>query len=120
MYNKMLIAVDGSEHSFRAAEEAVKIARMAKKCVIDIVLVAEFSKSKDEILHSQGKEELEFSRKKLLFPFEEKLKAAGLTYNIIILHGEPGTTIIKHANEGAYGLSVDRSRRLNACQDIEL
>jgi|SRR5699024_600817 len=120
MYNKMLIAVDGSEHSFRAAEEAVKIARMAKKCVIDIVLVAEFSKSKDEILHSQGKEELEFSRKKLLFPFEEKLKAAGLTYNIIILHGEPGPTIIKHANKGNYDLAVIGSRGLNTFQEMVL
>src|SRR5699024_9533085 len=87
---------------------------------IDIVLVAEFSKSKDEILHSQGKEELEFSRQKILFPLEEKLKAEGLTYNITILHGEPGTTIIKHANEVHYDLAVLRSRGLNSFQEMEL
>src|SRR5699024_10856017 len=120
MYNKMLIAVDGSEHSFRAADEAVKIASLAKECVIDIVLVAEFSKSKDEILHSQGKEELEFSRQKILFPLEEKLKAEGLTYNITILHGEPGNTIIKHANEGHYDLAVVVSGSLNVVMEMVL
>src|SRR5699024_1804117 len=91
---------------------------LAKECVIDIVLVAEFSKSKDEILHSQGKEELEFSRQKILFPLEEKLKAEGLTYNITILHGEPGTTIIKHANECHYDLAVVGRRGCNAIHEI--
>lgn len=120
MYHKVLIAVDGSEHSFRAAEEAIKIARMAKDCVIDIVLVAEFSKSKKEILHSQGKEELEFSRRKLLFPLEEKLKAENTPYNIDILHGEPGPTIIKYANERDYDLAVVGSRGLNTLQEMVL
>lgn len=120
MYNKMLIAVDGSEHSFRAAEEAMKIARLSKECVIDIVLVVEFSKSKNEILHSQGREELEFSRKKMLFPLEEQLREEGITYNITILHGEPGPTIIKHANEGDYDIAVVGSRGLNKLQEMVL
>jgi len=120
MYNKMLIAVDGSEHSFRAADEAIKIARLSKECVIDIVLVVEFSKSKNEILHSQGKEELELSRKKFLFPLEEKLKTEGLFFNIIILHGEPRSAIIKHANERNYDLVVVGSRGLNTLQEMVL
>lgn len=120
MYKRILIAVDGSEHSLRAAEEAVKIARSAKDCMIDIVLVAEFSKSKDEVLHSQGKEELEFSRKRLLFPLEEKLKSENLIYNITILHGEPGPAIINHANEGNYDIAVVGSRGLNTFQEMVL
>jgi len=120
MYKKILVAVDGSEHSFRAADEAVKIARLAIGSVIDVVLVAEFSKAKDEILHSQGKEELEFSRRKMLFPLDEKLKAEDLTYKITILHGEPGPTIIKHANEGNYDLVVVGSRGLNTLQEMVL
>src|SRR5699024_3236700 len=66
MYKKILLAVDGSEHSLRATEEASKIASLVKDSHIEIVLVAEFSKAKDEILHSQGKEELEVSRRKKL------------------------------------------------------
>src|SRR5699024_12290837 len=93
---------------------------VANECSIDNVHVAELYKSRDEILQSQGKEELEFSGQKILFPLEEKLKAEALTYNITILHGEPGTTIIKHANEAHYDLAVVGSRGLNAFQEMVL
>src|SRR5699024_7800200 len=117
MYKRILVAVDGSEHSLRAADEVVKIARLAKENMIEVVLVAEFSKAKNEILHSQGKEELELSRRKQLLPVEEKLKSHNLTYEISILHGEPGPAIIKHANEGNFDLAVIGSRGLNTLQE---
>ena len=120
MYKKILLAVDGSEHSLRATDEAIKIATIAKESIIEVVLVAEFSKAKDEILHSQGKEELEISRRKKLLPAEERLKSNNLTYDINILHGEPGPTIIKHANQGNYDLVIIGSRGLNTLQEMVL
>lgn len=120
MFKKILVAVDGSEHSLRATDEAVKIASLTKESILEIIFVAEFSKAKDEILHSQGKEELEISRKKKLLPVEKKLKAHNLTYEINILHGEPGPTIIKHANEGNFDLAVIGSRGLNTLQEMVL
>src|SRR5690625_7312888 len=117
MYKKILLAVDGSEHSLRATEEASKIASLVKDSHIEIVLVAEFSKAKDEILHSQGKEELEVSRRKKLLPAEEQLKSRNLDYDINILHGEPGPTIIKQANEGKFDSAVIGSRGLNTLQE---
>lgn len=120
MYNKILVAVDGSEHSLRATDEAIKIAALAAKSVIEIVLVAEFSQAKNAILHSQGKEELELSRRKQLLPVEEKLEAHHLAYEISILHGEPGPSIIKHANEGDFDLAVIGSRGLNTLQEMVL
>src|SRR5699024_111092 len=120
MYKKILLAVDGSEHSLRATEEASKIASLVKDSHIEIDLVAEFSKAKDEILHSQGKEELEVSRRKKLLPTEEQLKSRNLDYDINILHGEPGPTIIKHANEGNFDLAVIGSRGLNTLQEMVL
>jgi len=120
MYKKILLAVDGSEHSLRATDEAIKIATLVKESVIEVVLVAEFSKAKDEILHSQGKEELDISRRKKLLPAEERLKSNNLTYDINILHGEPGPTIIKHANQGNYDLVIIGSRGLNTLQEMVL
>jgi len=120
LYKKILLAVDGSEHSLRATDEAIKIATIAKESIIEVVLVAEFSKAKDEILHSQGKEELEISRRKKLLPAEERLKSNNLTYDINILHGEPGPTIIKHANQGNYDLVIIGSRGLNTLQEMVL
>src|SRR5699024_11760349 len=88
MYKKILLAVDGSEHSLRATEEVSKIASIVKDRHIEIVLVAEFSKAKDEILHSQGKEELEVSRRKKRLPAAEQLKSRNLANEINILYIE--------------------------------
>ncbi|MFC5732301.1 universal stress protein [Cytobacillus gottheilii] len=73
MYKNILLAVDGSEHSLRATQEVIKIASLVNECRIEVVYVADFSKSKNEVLHSQGKEEIELSRRKKLLPIEEKL-----------------------------------------------
>src|SRR5690625_6657946 len=48
LYKKILLAVDGSEHSLRATDEAIKIATIAKESIIEVVLVAEFSKAKED------------------------------------------------------------------------
>ena len=120
MYKKVLLAVDGSENSMRAAEEAVKIASLIPDCKIEVVYVADFSKSKKEILHSQGKEDLEFSRRKKLSPIEEIIKSKNVVYEIKILHGEPGPTIIEYANNEKGDLVVIGSRGLNSLQEMVL
>ncbi|MGM8211506.1 universal stress protein [Virgibacillus sp. W0430] len=120
MYKKILLAVDGSEHSLRATDEAVKIASLGKESIIEVVLVADFSKAKSDILHSQGKDDLELSRRKKLLPAEEKLQANNLTYEVNILHGEPGPTIVNYANNGDHELVIIGSRGLNTLQEMVL
>ncbi|CAN7687210.1 universal stress protein [Listeria innocua] len=120
MYKKILLAVDGSENSMRATEEAVKIVSLIPDCKIEVVYVADFSKSKKEILHSQGKEDLEISRRKKLSPIEEIIKSKNVAYEIKILHGEPGPTIIEYANNENGDLVVIGSRGLNSLQEMVL
>jgi len=120
MYNNILLAVDGSENSLRAAQEAIKIASLGNKCIIEVVVVVDFSHAKSEVLHAQGKEELELSRRKKISPIEEKLKSSNLSYKIKILHGEPGPTIVDYANKGKFELVVVGSRGLNAVQEMVL
>ncbi|KZL91945.1 universal stress protein [Clostridium magnum] len=120
MYNNILLSVDGSEHSLRATQEAIKIASLVDKCMIEVVVVVDFSQSKSEVLHSQGKEELEMSRGKKLLPIEEKLKSSNLSYELKILRGEPGPTIIDYANKGNFQLVVVGSRGLNSLQEMVL
>lgn len=120
MYNNILLAADGSENSLRATEEAIKIASLSDKCVIEVVAVADFSQSKNEVLHSQGKEELELSRRKKLLSIEEKLKVNNLSYKIKILHGEPGPTIVDYANKEKFDLVIVGSRGLNSVQEMVL
>ena len=120
MYKKILLAVDGSENSMRATEEAVKIVPLIPDCKIEVVYVADFSKSKKEILHSQGKEDLEISRRKKLSPIEEIIKSKNVAYEIKKLHGEPGPTIIEYANNENGDLVVIGSRGLNSLQEMVL
>ncbi|MBC2581694.1 universal stress protein [Clostridium sp. DJ247] len=120
MYNNILLAVDGSEYSIRATEEAIKIASLGDKCMIEAVFVVDFLKSKSEVLHAEGKEELELSRRKKLSPIEEKLKSSNLSYEIKILHGDPGPTIVDYANKGKFELVIIGSRGLNSLQELVL
>lgn len=120
MYNNILLAVDGSEHSLRATKEAIKISSLVNDCAIEVVYVLDYAKSKDEILHSRGKEELEMSRRKKLLPIEEQLKSRNLSYRLKLLHGEPGPAIVDYANKENFDLVVLGNRGLNSLQEMVL
>ncbi|MGB5823529.1 MAG: universal stress protein [Proteocatella sp.] len=120
MYKKILLAVDASEHSMRLTKEAIKIALLCKDSEIELIFVADFSKAKNEVLHSLDKEELELSRRTKLMPFEEQLKTNNLKYKIKILHGDPGPVIAQYANQEKIDLVVIGSKGLNAIQEIVL
>ena len=120
MYKNILLAVDGSEHSLRAMKEAIKIATLVNDCAIEVVYVVDYSKSKDEVLHSQGKEELDLSRRKKLLPIEEQLKSSDLSYRLKLLHGEPGPAIVDYANKENFDLVIIGSRGLNSLQEMVL
>lgn len=120
MYHHILLAADGSEHSLRATEEAIKIASLVNDCKVEVVFVVDFSQSKKDVIHSQGIEALEISRRKKLLPIVEKLKENKISYEIKLLHGEPGPTIVEHANQSKFDLVVIGSRGLNALQEMVL
>lgn len=120
MYKKILLAVDGSTHSVRAAKEAVKITSLCNDCTVEVVYVVDFSKAKDDVLHSQGTEELERSRRKKLQPIEEQLKSSHLAYQLKMLRGEPGPAIVDYANKELFDLVIIGSRGLNSLQEMVL
>lgn len=120
MYQNILVGVDGSENSIRALAEAIKIATYSQNCSIQLVTVVDFSKSKDEILHSHGKEELKLLRKQKLLPAEEMLQEKKLCYTTQELHGEPGPAIVEYVNQNNFDLVVIGSRGLNVLQEMVL
>lgn len=120
MYEKILLAADGSENSLRAAREAAKMASLVQGCRVEVVYVADFSKSKSDILHAQGKAELELSRRQKLQSVEEELQSHKVIYEVKILHGDPGPAIVEYANKEAFDLVVIGSRGLNALQEMVL
>lgn len=120
MYNHIILAADGSENAVRAAKETIKIASLNKKCLVEVVYVADFEKAKTEVLHAGSKEVLELERRKKIQNVELLLKEAGVLYKIKILHGSPGPEIVKFANENSVDLLVIGSRGLNSLQEMVL
>src|SRR5690606_34588862 len=86
----------------------------------DVIMVADYSKTKSEVLHSCGKEDLELTRRKRLFSIEELFKTNNINYEIHILHGEPGPTIVEYANKRSFDIVIIGSRRLNSFQEMVL
>lgn len=120
MYKRILLAVDGSDNSHRAADEAIKIASLIADSLIEIIYVVDFDKVKSDVLHSESKEALDYSRRKHLIPFEDKIKVKNINYEVKIFNGYPGPTIIEYANDEAVDLLVIGSRGLNAFQEMVL
>lgn len=118
MYKHILLAVDGSENSVRAAKEAVKMA--SNESLIEMVYVADFDRAKAEMLHAGSSESLLLERKRKVAPVEEILQTAGKQFKLTILHGTPGPEIVKYANENNVDLVVIGSRGLNSLQEMVL
>lgn len=120
MYERILLAIDGSEHSMRAANEAVKIASAGDKSNIEIVFVADFEKIKRDVLYAQGQMDVDYARKQRIQPVEDLLKSNEIPYTVQILRGEPGPAIVDYANKEQFDLVVIGSRGLNAFQEMVL
>lgn len=120
MYKKILLAADGSDHSIRATSEVIKIASMNETSIVTVVLVADYSQAKSDVLHSGSSVELDMKRRRKLMPVEELLRAANINYRVEILHGIPGPSIVEFANKQNYELLVIGSRGLNSLQEMVL
>ncbi|MGM0851310.1 MAG: universal stress protein [Bacillota bacterium] len=119
MFKHILLATDGSEHSLRAGEKAIVLARCHEGSKIDIVYVVDGKQSKEDVLHHWGLDAID-KRKQKLQMIEQKAKHEGIDYEIIFLHGEPGPTIVEYANKNNFDAVVIGSRGLNIFQEMVL
>lgn len=119
MYSHIVLAADGSDNALRAAKHAVALAKLGDG-KIEVVYVADFKKAKYEVLHAESNEALEYERRQKVRPVEELLIAEAITYEVKILHGEPGPTIVEYVNEQAADLVIIGSRGLNSLQEMVL
>lgn len=120
MYKHILIAADGSDNSVRAANEAVKLARMSTDTFVEVLLVIDPDRIRDEVLHSPNHEEIEFYRQERLQPVLDVLSGAELQPKLTTVKGEPGPTIVKYADANNVDLIVIGTRGLNALQEFVL
>ncbi|MFA9557249.1 universal stress protein [Evansella sp. AB-rgal1] len=118
MFNKILLASDGSEYAVRATEKAIEVAKCNPETTIHIVYVADDSKS--DVLKNWNTLGAQEKRKEKIRPSVEKIEEANIKYQVEYLHGEPGPAIVKHANNHDFDLVVVGSRGRNRLQELVL
>lgn len=120
MYQKILLAADGSEHSIRTAERAAELALLQGNGEITIVYVIDGEQSKSDVLSEGDHGIIEQRRQQRLKPIEEILTDKNVLYQVDIRHGDPGPTIVKYANEQSFDIVIIGSRGLNTLQEMVL
>ncbi|MCQ6276571.1 universal stress protein [Bacillus sp. V3B] len=120
MYKKILLATDGSEHSKRAVENAIHIAKCSEGSNVEIIYVVDPERAKSETLNNWNSADLGDKRKKRIIEVEMMAKESGISYEINILTGEPGPTIVEYANSNKADIIILGSRGLNVLQEFVL
>lgn len=119
MYKHIVLAADGSENSVRAAQHALLMARQGAE-LIEVVVVADFAKAKQDVLHAESRESLDYKRRQKVRVIEELLQREKIVYEVKVLHGDPGPTIVDYANSQNVDLVIIGSRGLNSLQEMVL
>ncbi|WP_421385245.1 universal stress protein [Bacillus salacetis] len=120
MYKKIFLASDGSEHSKRAAENAIHIAKCTQDSSVEVVYVVDHDRVKSDVLSNWNSNELGDTRVERMRSVENIAKEAGVAYKLTILHGEPGPVIVDYINKNEFDIAIIGSRGLNGLQEFVL
>lgn len=121
MFKKILLATDGSEHSSRAIDQALKMAGPYKdQLTINLIYVVDGSSSKEDVLKYGDPHTATIKRKEKFFDTLSYIEEKGVKTDVIILHGEPSKEITEYANENDYDCVVIGSRGRNKFQTFIL
>lgn len=120
MFKNILLAWDGSEHSARAVDKAIEIAKCDKASKVVVVYVRDSSKAKSEVLQNWNTIDVTNTKEQRLKTIEERVKKEEISYELTVLHGEPGPAIVEYANKNEFDVVIVGSRGLNALQEMVL
>ena len=120
MFSRILLASEGSSHAIRAAENAAYLASANKGSNVTVLYSIDGRASKSDVLSEDSKEALLQKRRERLAATENVLKERDVPYEVKILKGDPGPTIVNYANENQFDLVVIGSRGLNGLQEMVL
>ncbi len=120
MFQKILIAADGSSHSLRATEKAIDLITIKETGFVSLVYVVDGSTSKSDVLHNSDSKDIAEKRKDKLKDIFSLLESFNIQHELKILHGEPGETIVEYANNNSFDCLVIGSRGLNRLQSMVL
>lgn len=118
MYKRIAVAVDGSENSMRAVEQAAALAALIPGCTVDVLSVIAIDVYSDMVydpIEAHGEAQTE-----LVHPALDLLKSAGIEAQVQLVHGRPADEIVRYAAKAGVDLVVIGSRGLNALQEFAI
>jgi nucleotide-binding universal stress UspA family protein len=119
LYQKILVPVDGSEHSKRALKEAIKVAKMTGGAIT--LLNVTPSGSSMASSHKQPNSEIMQNKDKSVLVEGQKIaETEGILVETLLLEGQIVHEIVKTAKEGHYDLIVVGARGLSKLEEIML
>ncbi|MFC3419386.1 universal stress protein [Salinicoccus hispanicus] len=118
MYKAILLAADGSENSYRAAQEVKKFYH--EDAIVTILNIIGYADSKSDVLHGSNSRSLERERLEKLSKITDFFNDNNIRYETLFEHGEPKETVVKVANSGDYDVVLLGTRGLNGLQEMVL
>lgn len=120
---KILMATDGSEHSEKTLDEAIKMAG-SLGAEVTVITIMEDPPSLAYMVPSElmakAKESHEKSSRDILAKAENKLRQKGIAATTLLRSGHPADVICKVADEGKYDMIVIGSRGLSGITELLL
>jgi nucleotide-binding universal stress UspA family protein len=119
LYEKILVPIDGSEHSKRALKEAIKLAKMTGGAITLLNVNPSWSSMASS--HRQPKCEMVQNKEKGVLVEGQKIaETEGILVETLLREGQIVHEIIKTAKEGQYDLIVVGARGLSKLEEIML
>lgn len=121
MYNKILIATDGSPHAERALDHARKLAqRMGPDTLLTILHVKTLIPIIEPLSGVEVFRLQEDEAQQIIQPAANALREDGIRHDWLSIPGDPAQTICSVARESGYELIVMGSRGLGRFSEVIL
>lgn len=119
LFSKLVIATDGSDHSYRASHYAVELADKFNG-KLDVVYVIEADTSRADVIHHQEKLALANKHKDKIQEIKRLFEKYHVSYHIHLLYGDAGRMLLRFIEENETDCIVMGSRGLNNLQTFIL
>ena len=126
---KILLATDGSDYSFKAAEKAIAMAKPmgAEVTVLSVAQDVPVFKGQEGLSYEQSialqqnmVEGLENAAKEVLERTKKIFEENGIEVNTLVKKGQPASVICEEAKSGGYNLIILGSRGLGGFKELIL
>jgi nucleotide-binding universal stress UspA family protein len=108
MFEKILVATDGSEHGYRAARMALELGKISggKVTAIYVADTVKTSHLPDDMLLFSIRELLLKEGKEALKQVENLAQEKGVSFASVVVEGNPGSEIIRYAESSGMDIII--------------